>query len=1099
MPTWSIQKELTLVARLAVACAACCLGLGALSVLDVACSSHGSSTEAETVAQSVEAVSLAASLGPLDQTSEYALVTGLSNGASVALTRNGTSLTTQTVTDFDLRFNSAGTAGFGNLNDAAHVVLQGTFTGGTQSELLFYNSADSNWRIGVSNSSTVQWTTVANIGFGNLNDGNHRWWVGDFTGASRSQVLLYNGADANWWLGRVNGTVSGLTSGSMTWTNVANTTGFGFGNLNTSTTVYVNVADFMGSGKQQVYVFNSSGGPQFLGVANAGGSSMAFGGLGRSALGSFKDGQHTIWTGNMSGGTQQQMLVYNTSTTAWNLGAINSAGTTATWTSLGNNNVGNVLTAPPPAQTWIGNFSATGQAEVLIYDGVSRWTLARMNGAALGVTFVGLSPGTEADASCTGCYFAMGNFFGSGKTEILFYAFSATSNSAFIRGTISAPLNSNSLQWTGLGAFVFQGPMRDASHYVRAGQYTMTGQTELVWYDPFGGGECAPDTSCNGDWYRASWRNGALSVNVEANTRGINSNLFDPSRDLWAGAFDAGHDEFVTYDSATGAFWLGGFDATRIRLPALLTPGDTIVATSAGNTLGTVTVANNVTTEHYNNARTGANVNETQLTPANVLGASSTFSAKSTLAFQSSAELVYPQPLFVHGVTVGGTARNMVYVATSQDWVYAFDAAATGTVQPLLKTQLVPPGEAFATSSDSGNCRNLSPSVGITGTPVIDVATGTLYAVTRTRDSSGNVHIRLHALDITTLGERANSPIEVLFGHTYDPTFSKWANQRPGLALEGGGIYIGFASFCDGGSYAGQMFSYDAHTLGKGPVFTAVPDWQPGAAIGGAGIWHAGVAPAATTLADGTASIFFATGNLTASTPGLFDDSVVRLGVAATWQQDTATRTDLNNGDADLASSGVMLLPGGAFLVGGKQGYLNVVDQTTMTLIQQVPLYTDANGQAILFNGTICSGQVNEPGNHGMGALYNAGSGSYHLLIRGGDCAYSGSPFMGHLVRFAWNASTRMLSWESGAATNFPQQSSTAVSSNGTVGGTAIAWFVDPVSMALVAYDAMHIASKPERKIVYGTWTGGTPYILPTVMDGKVYAGSKGAVTVFNL
>ncbi|MDP9033696.1 MAG: hypothetical protein M3O50_02735, partial [Myxococcota bacterium] len=159
-----------------------------------------------------------------------------------------------------------------------------------------------------------------------------------------------------------------------------------------------------------------------------------------------------------------------------------------------------------------------------------------------------------------------------------------------------------------------------------------------------------------------------------------------------------------------------------------------------------------VTTNRYDNARNGANLYETTLNVANVSGP--TFGRKFALPVQGH---IYAQPLYLPNLTINGSVHNVIFVATELNNVYAFDAdtagAALWTVSLGTPVQLRPSTNAYNKPLSPGSntsCRDMYPHVGITSTPVIDRATGRLYVVAKTEDSSGVFAQRLHALDVLT-------------------------------------------------------------------------------------------------------------------------------------------------------------------------------------------------------------------------------------------------------------------------------------------------------------------------------------------------------------
>ena len=146
---------------------------------------------------------------------------------------------------------------------------------------------------------------------------------------------------------------------------------------------------------------------------------------------------------------------------------------------------------------------------------------------------------------------------------------------------------------------------------------------------------------------------------------------------------------------------------------------------------------------------------------------------------------------------------------------------------PLWKVNFINPPAVLTTvpTADTGTCCDIAPEIGITGTPVIDQATGTLYVVAKTKEGTNYVQ-RLHALDITTGAEKFGGPMVIQAsvpgvgagndGNGNVPFNALRENQRPALLLSNGVVYIGFASHEDVPPYHGWVLGYDAHTLQRG-------------------------------------------------------------------------------------------------------------------------------------------------------------------------------------------------------------------------------------------------------------------------------------------
>src|SRR5262249_11138960 len=270
----------------------------------------------------------------------------------------------------------------------------------------------------------------------------------------------------------------------------------------------------------------------------------------------------------------------------------------------------------------------------------------------------------------------------------------------------------------------------------------------------------------------------------------------------------------------------------------------------------------NVLSYHNDLASTGQNLSEMILTPTNVNA--DTFGLQFSDAVDGQ---VYAQPLYMSGQSIAGDTHDVVFVATEGDSVYAFDANQPGP--PLWHDTLLQPGERTLTGDDveSDPMPSLS-SIGITGTPVIDAASGTLYVVTKfttapegTLADATNTAQRLHALDIHTGAEKFGGPVDIQAsvngngdgndGQGHVPFNPLTQLQRPALLLSQGVVYIAWASHDDNDPYHGWVMGYDAATLRQVAVFNTTPNGGRG------GIWESGGALAA----DDQGNIYVETGN----------------------------------------------------------------------------------------------------------------------------------------------------------------------------------------------------------------------------------------------
>jgi hypothetical protein len=392
----------------------------------------------------------------------------------------------------------------------------------------------------------------------------------------------------------------------------------------------------------------------------------------------------------------------------------------------------------------------------------------------------------------------------------------------------------------------------------------------------------------------------------------------------------------------------------------------------------------NIATYQGNNSRTGLNSQEIILTPGNV--DPTTFGQLFTYPVDG---YVYAQPLYLSNITIPGKGpHNVIFVATENDSIYAFDADdPTGTNAPYLwKTSCLASSETAVPYQDVGTY-DINPIIGITGTPVIDTVNGTLYVVAKSVDAQGNYHQRLHTIDVTTGLDKPGSPQEITATATGTGdgsvngviTFNPLRqNQRPALLFSNGTVYITWASHGDkvgnplNGTYPegyhGWMIAYQynetSHVFTQVAAFNTTPNGTtqivnqlliPAAG----GIWMSGSGPAA----DSAGNIFFITGNGFFDGIADFGDSFVKLSpdLSSFNYFSPYYQQALSEDDEDLGSGGVMLLPAGVsanghanLLVGaGKQGTLYVIDRDTMGLNGPLSYYSPFSDYVVqeLING----------------------------------------------------------------------------------------------------------------------------------------------------
>ncbi len=522
-----------------------------------------------------------------------------------------------------------------------------------------------------------------------------------------------------------------------------------------------------------------------------------------------------------------------------------------------------------------------------------------------------------------------------------------------------------------------------------------------------------------------------------------------------------------------------------------------------------------VTTYHNDNARTGANTNETLLTPAAV----NTNSFGRLMTYPVDG-FVFAQPLYVPGVEIPGQGvHNIVFVATEHDSIYAFDADSNAGPNGglLWKTNLgIPPlsnngefGDRYYVNFYS----NITPEVGITGTPVIDLASGTLFADILTREvtATTNYYHRIHALNITNGTEQPYSPVTVaasvtgtgVGGNGTTVSFeARQENQRPALTLAGGILYVAYAAFEDTDPYHGWVIGFNATNLEQltNFVFNTTPDATVagfGTHAGEGGIWMGGNG----LCVDTNNNLFFETGNgsFSANTNGGdYADSFVKLsstnGLAVADYFTPYNQLTLANIDADLGSGGPVLLPDCVgspthphlIVGGGKDANIYLVDRDNLGK------FNPADNSQIVQEFSIGSGTF---GIYGSPAYFNY---QIYYQAKGGVMkAYT-------ITNAQINPAPNSVS-----STSFAGYGNTpAVSANGADNG--IVWAIetdgadpsDTGAAVLHAYNATNLALElynSSQNFARDNPGPGVKYTVPTVVNGKVFVGAQYALSVYGV
>jgi hypothetical protein len=553
-----------------------------------------------------------------------------------------------------------------------------------------------------------------------------------------------------------------------------------------------------------------------------------------------------------------------------------------------------------------------------------------------------------------------------------------------------------------------------------------------------------------------------------------------------------------TAPTASSKKYAGSFtvSASETVEAIALAPNYTQSAVASANlTVETIVSAPDVTTYHYDNQRDGLNAQESTLTLENV---NSTQFGK--IGFDTVDGLVDAEPLYLANVTAGGKLRNVLYVATEHGSVYAFDA---DTGAQIWKTSVVPSGE---TTSDNRGCGQVTPEIGITSTPVIDRKQGpdgTLFAVGMTKDSGGNYHQRLHALDIVTGAEIAGSPTDI--SATWSGTGDSSTNgkvvfepgqykERAALLLLNGTIYLGWSSHCDIRPYTGWVMAYSESTLKQTQLVNLTPNGNEGS------VWMAGNGIAS----DSDGYLYFLDANGTFDTSlnaksfpvnNDFGNAMIKLStVGRLWVVDyfetynTVTESDE---DEDLGSGGEVVLPDlrdaagyiHKLVVGaGKDGNIYIADRDNMGKFNA--------------NGPVDTNVYQEVTN-ALNSVYSTpaffNSVLYYASVNDGLKAFP--------MTYAKLATT----YSSKSAINFPYPGATpSISADGIQNGIVWALESSPGSPCVLhAYDATNLThelyNSTQAASGRDSFGNGNKYITPMIVNGKVYVGTPTGVAVFGL
>lgn len=547
----------------------------------------------------------------------------------------------------------------------------------------------------------------------------------------------------------------------------------------------------------------------------------------------------------------------------------------------------------------------------------------------------------------------------------------------------------------------------------------------------------------------------------------------------------AGGNSTVGTISSAGLYTAGSAGVHSIAATSVANSTQSAVATLA------VTDLAGVYTYHNDLSRDGANSQEYALTTANV---TSSFGKLASCGVDGA---IYAQPLWVANVTIGGAKHNVVFVATQHDGLFAFDAdsvpcATLWTASLIDAAHGAGSGETPVPSNLVGDgSGDIQPEIGVTGTPVIDPVAGILYVVSKSVNSAQTTfYQRLHAIDLTTGNEKTGSPVVIaatVSGTGYDstsPSFSaRQENQRPGLALANGNVYIAWASHEDKNPWYGWVmaYQYNGTAFTQSAAFNTTPNGGQG------GIWMSGGAPAV----DSSGNLYLSTGNgpfdanNTSPPNNDYGDSLLQLTASLGVNQYFTPSDQLTDyqQDQDFGAGGATVLadlPAGgsvthALVCGGKDGNLYVLNRDVLGAygvtppVQEIPLGHGLFATAALWNG--------------------------YLFL---------APAGGSLLAYQLTPADAQFSLTSMSAQTYSWPGATpSVSASGTQDG--LVWALNTNSYCtaqstscgpavLHAYDATDLVTELWSSSTNPLDAAGNAvkFTVPTVANGRVYVGTRG-------
>jgi uncharacterized repeat protein (TIGR03806 family) len=613
--------------------------------------------------------------------------------------------------------------------------------------------------------------------------------------------------------------------------------------------------------------------------------------------------------------------------------------------------------------------------------------------------------------------------------------------------------------------------------------------------------------------------------NIGGTSASLNGQVLSTGNDtplvtFYYGTTDGGTNTAAWAASVPLGLQSGGFSRTVLNLVTNTTYFFTAKAVNVAGTswasparsfttlpIGTLASA---LTFHYDNARQGQNTNEFILTPANVNSAN--FGKLFTYSLDG---YMYAEPVYIPNVVINGQSHNVVFAATENNSVYAFDADSNAGANGglLWQTNL---GIAEVSINNYGvryHHNVLNPLIGITSTPVIDPVSGTIYIDTFTgpiANTNSGYHV-LHALNITNGAEQPFSP--VLVNASVPGTGVDSSNgvvqfnpsmhmNRPAMTLAGGVLYVSFGSYGDTDPYHGWVIGYNATNLVQltNYTFCTTPNATTntfGVNAAEGALWMGG----GGLCVDQNTNIYFEVGNGSFSAHtngGDYGDCFVKLSLTSNLLAVAdyfapSNQASMDVTDNDLGSGGPILLPdsvGSAahphLIVGaGKEGTIYLVDRDNMGQ------FDIASNHIVQTLRSVMGGIWGVPA-YWNNLIYFQGAGDVLKAFGISNAVITTQPVTKTTSSFSTYTTPSISANGNNNGIAWVIQTDAYNGGNGVTGGAAVLHAYNATNLAQEIYNSNQLLSRD-------TPGAALKYAVPVVVNGKVYVRGEYALSVFGL